>query len=239
MTMSSLFYLLGIIAHFAFLLWLGKKYDVSKLKCIIISMAGIVIYVTLTKFLGWAETGFQSFGAENAIRSYMFFPLLMYIVAMFTKVDKYKIFDMVAVVSVLMYGVVHFGCIFAGCCHGFHYKEGTELYNLAMKLTGTDMLPVQFVESVAGLLVFALLMIIAVKKKYDTRGYLLCTWMITFGAMRIVTEFFRDNNKVIKFAPLEQADGFFGISTLAIWATLMMVEGIILLLVFRKKEKSR
>ena len=93
---------------------------------------------------------------------------------------------------------------------------------------------IAIIAAVAGLAVFALTMVIAVKKKYDTRGSLLCAWMISFGAVRIVTEFFRDNYKVIKFSALEQADGYIGISSLAIWAFLMMAEGIILHFVFKK-----
>jgi prolipoprotein diacylglyceryltransferase len=63
--------------------------------------------------------------------------------------------------------------------------------------------------------------------------------MITFGAVRIVTEFFRDNYKVIKFTAMEQADGYIGISSLAIWAFLMMSEGIILFFIFKKINEKK
>ena len=203
-----------------------------------LGVAGMIIYLVLVKFLAWAETGFKSFGAENGIRVYVLLPIFMYGLAKISKVDPLKLFDMEAAACVLMYGVSHLACIFAGCCQGFQYYEGTKMYNIAYALTGTNMLPVQLGESICALLVFALVFAIGHIKKYETHGYLLCIWYIVFGAERFLWEFLRDNYKVIKIAEMQQADGYIGISNLAIWSALMFLVGIILLIVFRNIEKK-
>lgn len=230
---------LAVVAYLVFFTWYGKKFNISRVKSFLLGIAGMIIYLILVKFLAWAETGFKEFGPENGIRVYVLLPIFMYALAKFSKVDPVKLFDMEAAACVLMYGLSHIACVFQGCCQGFQYYEGTPMYNLAMKLTGTNMLPVQLGESIAALLVFALVYAVGHIKKYETHGYLLCIWYIVFGTERFFWEFLRDNLKVIKFAPLQQADGYFGISNLAIWSALMVLAGVVLLFVFRRLEKKQ
>lgn len=239
MTPYELIQALATVIYMVFFTWYGKNFKISKTKSFLLGVAGMIIYLILVKFLAWAETGFKEFGAENGIRVYVLLPIFMYGLAKFAKVDPVKLFDMEAAACVLMYGVSHFACIPQGCCQGFQYHEGTALYNLAMKLTGTNMLPIQLGESISALIVFAIVFIVGHKKKYDTHGYLLVIWYIIFGTERFFWEFLRDNQKIIKFVPLQQADGYLGISNLAIWSALMVLAGIILLFVFRNTEKKQ
>lgn len=231
---------LAIVVYLVFITFYGKNFKISKLKSFLLGVAGMIVYLILVKFLAWAETGFKSFGAENGIRVYVLLPIFMYGLAKIAKVAPRKLFDMEAAACVLMYGVSHLACIFAGCCQGFQYYEGTTMYKIANTLTGTNMLPVQLGESIAALLVFALVFTIGHIKKYDTNGYLLCTWYIVFGFQRFFWEFLRDNNKVIKFVEMKQADGYIGISNLAIWSALMFFTGLILFVYFKKtKDKVK
>jgi len=237
--MYDLVQAIAIVVYLVFITFYGKNFKVSKLKSFLLGVAGMIVYLVLVKFLAWAESGFKSFGSENGIRVYVLLPIFMYVLAKIAKVDPLKLFDMEAAACVLMYGVSHLACIFAGCCHGFEYYEGTAMYKIANALTGTNMLPVQLGESICALLVFALVFIIGHIKKYETNGTLLCTWYIVFGAQRFLWEFLRDNNKVIKFVKMQQADGYIGISNLAIWSALMFLTGIILLIVFRNIQKKK
>ncbi len=230
------------VIYMIFFTFYGKNFKISKLKSFLLGVAGMIVYLILVKFLAWAETGFKEFGAENGIRVYVLLPIFMYGLAKIAKVDPVKLFDMEAAACVLMYGISHLACIFAGCCQGFQYYEGTTMYNIAHALTGTNMLPIQLGESISALLVFALVYAVGRIKKYDTHGYLLCIWYIVFGTERFFWEFLRDNQKVFKFVEMKQADGYIGISNLAIWSALMVLAGVILLFVFRnleKKEKAK
>ena len=239
MSMYSIIQALAIVAYLVFFTLYGKNFNISKIKSFLMGIAGMVIYLVLVKFLAWAETGFKEFGSENGIRVYVLLPIFMYFLAKFTKIEPTKLFDMEAAACVLMYGLSHLACIFGGCCHGFQYYEGTTMYKIAYALTGTNMLPLQLFESIAALLVFALVFTVGHVKKYNTNGYLLCIWYIVFGTQRFFWEFLRDNDKVIKIAEMKQADGYIGISNLAIWSALMVLAGVVLVFVFRHIAKKQ
>lgn len=236
--MYSLIQGIAIVIYMIFFTFYGKKFNISKLKSCILGICGMIIYLMLVKFLAWAETGFKTFGPENGIRVYVFLPIFIYGLAKIARVKPLDLFDMQAAPCVLMYGISHLACIFAGCCHGFKYYEGTTLYNVAQFLNGSDMLPLQLFESVSALLVFELVYIIGIAKKHHTNGRLFCLWYIVFGTQRFFWEFLRDNQKVIVFAKMKQADGYIGISNLAIWSVLMAVTGVVLLMIIRKHEKT-
>ena len=226
------------VIYLVFFTLYGRHFKISKIKSFILGLCSMIIYLLLVKFLAWAETGFQSFGSENAIRVYIFIPIFIYLLAKIAKVEPLKLFDMQAAACVLMYGVGHFACVFAGCCHGFAYYEGTTMYNIAYALTGTNMLPMQMFETITGLAIFALVYIVGHIKRYETNGRLFCLWFVTFGTARFFWEFLRDNPKIIIFAPLKQADGYFGLSSLALWAAAMAVGGVLVYFVIRRLEKK-
>lgn len=229
----------AIVIYLVFFTFYGKHFGISKIKSLVLGICGMIIYLMLVKFLAWAETGFRYFGSENGIRVYVCLPIFIFLLAKFAKVEPLKLFDMQAAACVLMYGVSHFACVFAGCCHGFAYYEGTTMYKIAHMLTGTNMLPLQIFESLTGLAVFLLVYIVGRKKNYQTNGRLFCLWYLTFGAARFFWEFLRDNVKVIRIAPMTQADGYIGISSLAIWSVLMVLAGFLMLYIIHNVEQKQ
>ena len=230
---------ISYVAALLFVMFYGKKYGVSKFKSSLTMICGMICFLFLLKFLAWAEGGFKSFGAENAIRAYVFLPLLIYGLSKLFKTELFATFDLLATGLSIGYGVGHYACIFAGCCHGFQYYEGTTMYKIAYALTGTNMLPLQFLEATSAMLIFAILLVFAKKMKYQTNGRLFCLWYVLFGSTRFMWEFLRDNKKVIVFTPLEQADGYFGLSSLAIWALLMVAAGVIVYWNIRIAERKK
>lgn len=229
---------ISYISALVFVMLYGKHYGVSKFKSVIMMICGMICYLFLLKFLAWAENGFRSFGAENAIRAYVFLPLLIYGLAKLGGIETFVAYDLIGLGCLLGYGVGHYACIFAGCCHGFAYHDGTIMYKIAYTLTKTNMLPLQFMEATSAMLIFGLLCYVAAKMNYQTNGRVLCLWYLLFGTTRFLWEFLRDNEKVIKFAPLKQADGYFGISSLAIWSALMVGAGFVVYSNIRKWEMA-
>lgn len=216
----------------------GVKYGIPKLKALILTSCMMICYLVLVKFLAWIELGFQSFGSENAIRVYVFMSFCAVAAAKIAKINPLQFLDMQAPAWVLTYGVGHFACVFAGCCHGFAYYEGTVMYKIAHALTGTNMLPMQIFESVSAILIFFILHWRGKACSFQANGRIFCLYYITFGFQRFLWEFLRDNKKIIAFAPLKQADGVIGISTLAIWAFLMCMVGFLVLYVIHGIEKE-
>lgn len=229
---------LTAIIFVIFTSWYGAKYKISKLKSFIIGLVYLIIYIILVKFLGWAATGFKYLGPENAVKSYLFLPFFVFLISKISNIKFIKLLDMLAAPSVMAYGLGHLACIFAGCCHGFSYYEGTFLFNLSMFLTGTNKLPIQLGESITALIIFAIVYYLGERKKHSANGILFCTWYILFGIERFLWEFLRDNKKLILFSEFDSCGGFFGISELALWALSMLIIGIILLYYIKKKEKK-
>lgn len=83
----------------------------------------------------------------------------------FSKLTKNKnsIFIKSSLLSLpLMYGVAKLGCLFAGCCHGIHYYGPLNIkYEIHH---GESFFPIQLLESISFLILFAILMFFNKKK---------------------------------------------------------------------------
>lgn len=230
---------LAMVIYVIVLTFYGKYYGFSKSKSFILGFLAVSIDFIVILLATWVESGFKNFGAQNAVRVFVFNPLLIYLVAKAMKVDVRKFGDYNAFPGMLWYGLGHIACITEGCCHSFAYNEGTFMYKIANALTGTNMLPQQIFETAGALLIAAILLAVGIKYKFKTNGYMYYIMLMLYGSQRFFFEFFRDNDKIIKFAPLEQAEGYLGISNLAMWALAMFVEGAILLIALRIYDKKK
>lgn len=216
----------------------GKKYGFSKIKSFLLGIIAVAVDYSAILILTWIENGFRSFGAQNAVRVFVFNPLFIYIISKLMKVDYRKYCDYNAFPAMVWYGLGHFACLTTNCCCGFAYHEGTTMYQIANFLTGTNMLPQQIFESIGALTIAAVLYGIGIKYKFQTKGYMYYIMLILYGSQRFIAEFFRDNNKLIIFGEMTSADGYIGISNLALWALAMLVEGVILLVLTVRWDKK-
>lgn len=229
---------LAMVAYIITFIFFGKGFGFSKIKSLLLgSIAASVSYLVII-LITWVDNGFTQFGAQNAVRGFVFFPFLIYFLAKASRTDYRKLCDFNGFPGILWYGLGHLACLTEGCCHGFAYYEGTTMYKIAYALTGTNMLPNQLVESIAALITAAVLLIIIIKKKYQTKGYTYFLMLIIYGTQRFFFEFFRDNKKVIVFSELKSAKGQFGISELAIWSLAMIVVGVVFLVCMKAKDKK-
>lgn len=217
----------------------GKAYGFSRWKSFLLGAIAVTVDYFVILFVTWVENGFQSFGNQNAVRVFVFNPLLIYLVAKIMKVDFRKYSDYNAFPAMVWYGLGHFACLAESCCRGYAYYEGTFMYKVAYALTGTNMLPMPIIESVGALITAAVLLGIGIKYKFQTKGYMYYIMLIIYGSQRFIFEFFRYNQKVIIFREMVSARGNFGISNLALWALAMLVEGVVLLTLFVRMDKKR
>lgn len=226
--------ILGMILSIAFTTFWATRYGIGKLKGFLISVVSEVLGYVAIFVLTWVESGFKVFGAQNAVRAYPFLVLFVLLESKLFRVDFYKCLEFQAVAVPLSYGLGHFACLARMCCFGFHYQEGTAGYTVAHALTGTDQLPMQIFEAVSSLLLFALIVIIAVKTRYKTTGILFVLFQVLFGGGRFLWEFLRDNDKLIVLGPMKGAmnslrePAVWGISNLAFWALAIFCAGVIL-----------
>lgn len=238
--MYTAIHILSMVIAVAFNTYYGYKLGLSKAKAALSSAFSLMLLYILMLVLAWVESGFKNFGAQNMVRTYAFAPLVFVVVCAVFKISYRKVSDLHAIWPMLLHGVSHFACIPEGCCGGFTYRNGTVLCDIANAMTGTNALPQQALESVAALLIGALMFLIAYKKKFNLNGRLFYVMIIVYGINRFFWEFLRDNDKVIVFGDFESAvNGSFGLSNLSFYCIGMILVGIVFLVAFRIQDQKK
>lgn len=241
--MYTAIHILSMVIAVLFNTYYGYKLGLSKPKAALSSAFSLALLYMLMLVLAWVESGFKNFGAQNMVRTYAFAPLVFVVVCAVFKISYRKVSDLHAIWPMLLHGISHLACIREGCCGGFTYRNGTALCNIANAMTGTNVLPQQLLESVAALIIAAVMFLIAYKKKFDLNGRLFYVMIIVYGVNRFFWEFLRDNDKIIVFGDFQSAvKGSIGLSNLSFYCIAMILVGVVFLVAFhisdRKKAKA-
>lgn len=126
--------------------------------------------------LGW--DGISLFGAVFLV------PAVAAVVGRFGPVPMGKLLDFCAPFGLVLLACVRMGCFFQGCCGGvtFWLSNNTPL-----------ILPVQLMEVVLDLLLLELCF--ALESRHPQEGWMYPTFLMGYGGLRFVLEFFRDTPK--------------------------------------------
>ena len=115
--------------------------------------------------------------------------------------DREKIIDSLAVSIPLFHAFGRIGCFTAGCCYGVPTTSiiGLTYTTWVQGSAFTEIrVPIQLIEAMFNILIFALLFWIAVHRK--TKGKLLILYIVLYAIVRFIDEFFRgDIDKSILF----------------------------------------
>ncbi len=85
----------------------------------------------------------------------------------------------------LYHCIARIGCLLSGCCYGLEWKYGISNY----KFPGVKLFPIQLVESLCNLFLFLFLLYLQKKRKTDR--YSLEIYIVLYGILRYILEFFR------------------------------------------------
>lgn len=217
----SLYYLFWFLAMLSAIItgWcLRKDYGFSFSRSTIYAVLDLILGYLLIWVTAWLFGGFKVKGF-NFARIVSFVPLYFILLAYVFKESLWKLSDFLAPVGAMFFGTSHFGCIFAGCCHG--YPAGWGLYSNTAK---TVCFPSQPIEAVVSLLIGAVLFVMAKKKIQQGRLYI--WFMILFGDTRFILEFFRGNEKI-----------WCGISELAFHSLAAMILGLAALVILKQADE--
>ena len=237
--MYTVIHILSMVISVIFNTYYGNKLGLTKAKAAASSAFSLaLLYITML-IIPWVESGFKVFGGQNMVKTYAFAPIIFVIVCLVFKIDFKKVSDMHAIWPMLLHGISHFACLIPNCCGGYTYLEGTKMCTISQALTGTNVFPNQICESVAALIIGAVMFFIAYKKNFKLNGRLFYVMIIVYGINRFFWEFFRDNNKIIVFGKMTNAEsGNFGLSDLSFYCIAMIVVGIAFLVAFKIKDKK-
>lgn len=204
------FHVAGFVAVVLFNMWFGGKYGISKRDTVLIAL--IVYPLTYAWMLVqyWIESGFQNFGGQNIVRSFIYIPLFCMVAARVMKYERKLVWDFVSASPCVVQCVSHLGCVFAGCCRGYPAAHG--IYNPVLD---TTVFPSPPLESLVALGIVLVLVYRAKKRDWQVDGKNFPIMLALFGSTRFLLEFLRDNEKVL-----------WGCSTLSFHALLMCAVGL-------------
>ena len=229
----DLFFALGFVGVLIYLMAVSRKYDIPKWKTAVFTVLVYSSTLVWMFFLFWADTGFRNWGGNNIVRVFWWLGVFVFPVSKLLKLDYLKCLDFVAPCLCINHGIAHFGCIFAGCCHG--YENAFGIYS---NEAGYVCFPIQIIEAVAAIFI-ALMIFMREKdkgfgKKID--GLSFPVMLMVFGYSRFFFEFLRDNDKLFYLTESIKWSGkpVLGVSQLAIHALVNGVIGTVAYIVIRK-----
>ncbi len=151
-------------------------------------------------------------------------------VYLYGKITKKKgvCLDMLAFSTPLFHCFGRIGCFLGGCCYGIESKFGFTAHNntLSPAVNDVSRFPVQLVEAVLNLVIFAILITFFKKEKF--KNELIIIYMLMYAPVRFGLEFLRGD---------EIRGIFFGISTSQWISMALFLFATVYLLIkkFRKK----
>jgi phosphatidylglycerol:prolipoprotein diacylglycerol transferase len=112
------------------------------------------------------------------------------------KLDLVRVLDVFSPALAIGHAMGRIGCFLNGCCYGsttgswfgVHYPEGSAP---ALKYSGAALHPVQLYESCGNILLALFLLYLL---RHAKRGVTLASYIVLYGVMRFVDEFFRGDH---------------------------------------------
>lgn len=116
------------------------------------------------------------------------------------------------------------GCLLAGCCYGLPVSWGVWMHPDSGAPTDTALLPVQLFEAAGALVLFFVVM--RAGRRQLPQGRLLSIYLLGYGALRFVLEFFR----------YDSIRGFAGALSVSQWCSLVSLGAGSLLLWWSRRQ---
>ena len=205
-----------------FNLFWRRHYGYKWFRTLLITLAHLLSFDLFLMFVGWALTGFDTFGVKDYVAGCLFVPLFAMLFGKVFKDDWRKMLDFMTPGYMLALVIIKISCCFAGCCFSFPMAHG--MWNPIFE---QYLFPLQIVEGVVALLLTCVLMHIAKKQEYRVTGRMYAWLLILYGSTRFFLEFARVNVKVAA-----------GISVYGFWALATLLVGIIWLIADRRRVRK-
>ena len=141
------------------------------------------------------------------------------------KLPKEEYFDIAAFTIPFFHVFGRIGCFLSGCCYGIECFWGVTFHHSVIEsANGVKRLPVQLIEAAGNLLLFVVILFLFQRGK--ERGRLIYVYLVSYGILRFVLEFFRgDTYRGI----------WLGLSTSQIISIITIITSTTILILRRKR----
>ncbi len=221
--MYSVMICIGVLCGFALFFTLGKKRKISEKNldfvyytAILSIFAGFAFAALFHAVYAYIERGVFELDGSITFLGGLIGAVATATLIFFLFRKKYptalrETIELIPVCVTLGHAFGRVGCFFAGCCYGIKTDSfiGVKFPNLPYKVV-----PTQLIEAGCLFILFAVLLILYVKK--DSK-HLVSIYLISYGVFRFVIEFFRGDDRgafIGSFSPSQ------------FWSLVMIVIGI-------------
>lgn len=214
--MNKIYYFLaaGLVCLLIPMLLMGRWKQIKWYKTILIALIGTVIGVAGTYLWFWVEKG--RFGGYSFFGSVFAVPLAFALIFWMFREKYGDIMDLCASAECSMHAVMRIHCYISGCC------GGRELF--VTESGKSVVFPSQFVELANGLVILAILMVWARRKRFA--GVLYPCFMVMYGVTRFLLNFLRSHG----------SETILGMPEGNAWSLLSIIIGAVWLLIVWKKN---
>lgn len=236
----GIFYIIGVFASLFVLFCLKKYIDYKSydiIYCIIFAFVGGMIGSKVLFIITSLKTIINLHISIQALMmgGFVFYGGLIggylggFIYCKAYKLSFLLMSDVVSITIPLGHAFGRLGCLCGGCCYGFPHNgkfSVTYIETLGDAPLNTPLFPVQLIESIILLLLFATLLI-TYKKFHHIKGFSTASYLLSYSTIRFVLEFFRGD----KIRGL-----LWGLST-SQWISILIIIITISLTICHKKSK--
>lgn len=195
-----------------------------------VGIIAVILSVLIERYLAgplasaiiFVENGFVDTGIQNGVVTFVFVPLLGFVLAKIFKKSYKQLWDVMMVPPIIMFAGARIACTIAGCCRGYDFSWG--IYNVK---TGGNVFPIQLLESVVAISIIIFIVVRERKNKFIPDGRNVPIILILYGVSRFFLEFLHNNKKVI-----------IGLASTQFHCLLMIIVGVLTLIIIRKSENK-
>lgn len=223
-TLYSVFGYLRWPVYLGMLLLYSRRFATSKKQVILLCILFLVAHEWGNYFppLMYRITD-GYFPGNNMGVGFLFFLLIVAAAAYMLRIPVLRSLDALSPVFILGRGIGILGCVFTGCCYGFHCNWG--IYS---PRAGTMVFPTVMLDATVSYGIAACLIILARRCRYNGNGSVFAASLLLFGILRTVIDILRDNWKQFNFLSIE---GLFGL-------IYILVGAITLFLIIQKAKQA-
>ena len=222
-------YLVGFAIMMIVNLKTYKKYELTKLSAVVITLITYVAGVTGAMIMGDAYSAvYAKYNASTNVAIFgavVFTPIFMSIVALIMNKSWRKVIDMLAPGIFIILTCAKFGCFMAGCCPGRECSFG--VYNPKLELT---VFPSQLFESITMCFVVAFCFYYAFKNKKRISGSVYPITAAVYSVTRFAWEFMR------YYSHEEMRHIIFGMSFWQFWCVMVIIIACVWILILKSQK---
>jgi phosphatidylglycerol:prolipoprotein diacylglycerol transferase len=188
----------------------------------------------VSDFNSWGSENFSVFLAVYMNGGFVFFGGFYGAVIAILLYSKFSHFSLEKIINAILpalpigHAIGRLGCLSVGCCYGVETQSPVAVifHESAFAPADVPLVPVQLYEAVGNFLIF--IFIIILRKKRVSAEKLFAFYLLSYGALRFIDEFFRGDTY----------RGFFlGLST-SQWISIMVFVFSITMLIIKHFKKS-